>query len=72
MLIEQQNGTLVASDYAKQLKDAGLDIITWSLERRYTNYAELEVLNVLKTELAVLGVFADWPATVTFFDNCIK
>lgn len=72
MLIEQQNGTLVASDYAKQLKDAGLDIITWSLERRYTDYAELEVLNVLKTELAVLGVFADWPATVTFFDNCIK
>ncbi len=72
MLVEQQNGKLVATDYAKQLKEAGLDIITWSLERRYTNYAELEVLNVLKTELAVIGVFADWPATVTFFDNCIK
>ncbi|MGY5452803.1 glycerophosphodiester phosphodiesterase family protein [Agarivorans sp. MS3-6] len=71
-LLEQQNGVVVASDYAKQLKAEGLDLITWTIERRYTDYPEFEVLNVLKKELELVGVFSDWPATVTFFDNCVK
>ncbi|WP_163132587.1 glycerophosphodiester phosphodiesterase family protein [Agarivorans sp. Alg241-V36] len=71
-LVEEQNGAVVATDYAMQLKDAGLDLITWTIERKYTDMHEFEVLNVLKKDLALVGVFSDWPATVTFFDNCIK
>ncbi|WP_411990956.1 glycerophosphodiester phosphodiesterase family protein [Agarivorans sp. DSG3-1] len=71
-LVEQQAGVVVATDYAKELKAEGLDLITWTIERRYTDYPELEVLNVLKKELELVGVFSDWPATVTFFDNCVK
>ena len=72
LLVEQKNGVVVASDYGKQLKAEGLDLITWTIERRYTDYPEFEVLNVLKKELELVGVFSDWPATVTFFDNCVK
>jgi glycerophosphoryl diester phosphodiesterase len=71
-LVEEQNGAVVATDYAMQLKDAGLDLITWTIERKYTDMHEFEVLNVLKKDLELVGVFSDWPATVTFFDNCIK
>ncbi|WP_220720841.1 glycerophosphodiester phosphodiesterase family protein [Agarivorans litoreus] len=71
-LVEEQDGAVVATDYAKQLKDAGLDLITWTIERKYTSMHEFEVLNVLKKDLELVGVFSDWPATVTFFDNCIK
>ena len=31
-------------------------------------YALLYALN----EMGVLGVFSDWPATVTFFGNCLN
>ena len=71
-LVEEQDGAVVATDYAKQLKEAGLDLITWTIERKYTSMHEFEVLNVLKKDLELVGVFSDWPATVTFFDNCIK
>ncbi|MEE1674804.1 glycerophosphodiester phosphodiesterase family protein [Agarivorans aestuarii] len=71
-LVEEQNGAVVATDYAMQLKEAGLDLITWTIERKYTDMHEFEVLNVLKKDLELVGVFSDWPATVTFFDNCIK
>ncbi|GAD03045.1 glycerophosphodiester phosphodiesterase family protein [Agarivorans albus] len=71
-LVEEQDGVVVATDYAKQLKEAGLDLITWTIERKYTSMHEFEVLNVLKKDLELVGVFSDWPATVTFFDNCIK
>ena len=30
----------------------------------------LEVLDVLAQDVGVLGVFSDWPATVTFYANC--
>ncbi|WP_432464618.1 glycerophosphodiester phosphodiesterase family protein [Agarivorans sp. QJM3NY_33] len=72
LLVEEQNGELQATDYAKELKAQGLDLITWSLERRYTSYPELAVLDVLKQQLGVIGVFSDWPATVTFYDNCTQ
>ncbi|MEH6453096.1 MAG: glycerophosphodiester phosphodiesterase family protein [Psychromonas sp.] len=72
LLVEQKNGVIVTTDYAKQLKDEGLNLVTWTIERGYTDYPELEVLNVLKKNLDLIGVFSDWPATVTFFDNCVK
>ncbi len=30
----------------------------------------LEVLDVLAREVGILGIFSDWPATVTFYTNC--
>ena len=31
----------------------------------------LTTLDVLAQEVGVLGVFSDWPATVTFYANCM-
>ena len=31
----------------------------------------LELLHVLNKDVGVVGVFADWPATVTFYSNCV-
>ena len=77
-----------ASPYAKYAKAAGIDIITWTLERtppllegyywQTLNNAgiplvdgdNLEILYVLAYEVGILGIFSDWPATVTFFANC--
>jgi len=77
------------SVYAMYAKDAGLDIITWTLERSgpltggggwyYQTVTDainndgdmFEVLDVLAQEVGVIGVFSDWPATVTFYANCM-
>lgn len=32
----------------------------------------LEVLDVLAQDVGVLGVFSDWPATVTYYANCMS
>jgi len=81
-------GDIVASTYAKRAKAAGLDIITWSLERSgllkdgggwyYSTVKDainndgdmMEVLDVLAQDVGVIGVFSDWPATVTYYANC--
>lgn len=78
------------SAYAKAAKEAGLDIITWTLERSgplnsgggwYYQSIEkaidddgdmLVLLDVLAKEVGVRGVFSDWPATVTYYANCMK
>lgn len=89
MLVEvNDEGEIVASDYAKQAKAAGLDIITWTLERSgpletgggwyyqtvtsaINNDGDMyTMLDVLANDVGVLGVFSDWPATVTYFANC--
>jgi len=31
----------------------------------------MRVLDVLANEVGILGVFSDWPATVTYFANCM-
>lgn len=82
-------GKIVPSTYAIDAKAAGLDIITWTLERSgplatgggwyYQTVTPaidndgdmLNVLDVLARDVGVLGVFADWPATVTFYANCM-
>ncbi len=79
---------IVPSAYAKVAKEAGLDIITWTLERSgllasgggwyyqgiqtaINNDGDmLTALDVLAQDVGVLGVFSDWPATVTFYANC--
>ncbi|AUD61738.1 glycerophosphodiester phosphodiesterase [Shewanella sp. Pdp11] len=80
---------IIPSEYAKAAKDAGLKIITWSLERSgllkngggfyYQSITQaidnegdtFELLNVLAKDVGVIGVFSDWPATVTYYANCM-
>jgi glycerophosphoryl diester phosphodiesterase len=31
----------------------------------------LQLLDVLAREVGVIGVFSDWPATTTFYANCM-
>ena len=88
MLVKAQGGRVVPSAYAKKAREAGLGIITWTLERSgllkngggwyyqttkgITNNDgdTLRMLDVLAQEVGVMGVFSDWPATVTFYANC--
>jgi glycerophosphoryl diester phosphodiesterase len=83
------NGEIIPSAYAKAAKAAGLNIITWSLERDgpmnkggawyhqsiksaiYSDGQTYEVLDVLAKQVGVKGVFSDWPATVTYYANCM-
>ena len=89
-LLALENGKLVPSAYAKNAKAAGLDIITWSLERSgvmaqdkggwyYQSVTDgihnegdiLEALHVLHHDVGIRGIFSDWPATVTYYANCM-
>ncbi len=85
------NANIVPSAYAKRAKAAGLDIITWTLERtdlrqgadKDTWYHQTthevidnagdkyQTLDVLARKVGVLGIFTDWPATVTYYANCM-
>ncbi|MBY6152304.1 glycerophosphodiester phosphodiesterase [Vannielia litorea] len=89
MLVTPENGTYAASEYAKQAKAAGLNLITWSLERSgplatgggwyYNSTTEItdndgdiyELVDTLAQDVEVTGIFSDWPATVTFYANCM-
>ncbi|MCR9139118.1 MAG: glycerophosphodiester phosphodiesterase [Alphaproteobacteria bacterium] len=77
------------SAYATAAKAAGLNLITWTLERSgpltngggwyYQTIADitdndgdaLVLLDVLAKEVGVVGVFSDWPATTTYYANCM-
>lgn len=90
LLVTVENGKIVPSTYAKEAKAAGLNIITWSLERSgplqkgggyyYKSVNAVidndgmvyEVLDVLAQQVGVVGVFSDWPATVTYYANCMN
>ena len=84
---------VVASEYAMDIKKAGLDIIAWTFERSdvrqgaakggwyYMFDAEgkaikkdsdiYKALDVLAQQVGILGIFSDWPATVTYYANCM-
>jgi glycerophosphoryl diester phosphodiesterase len=80
---------IVPSPYAKAAREAGIDIITWTLERSgplaggggwyYQSVNDaidqdgdmLEMLHVLADQVGIKGIFADWPATVTYYANCM-
>jgi len=32
----------------------------------------IEVLDVLAREVGIIGIFSDWPATVTHYANCMR
>jgi glycerophosphoryl diester phosphodiesterase len=86
MLLAAEGDKLVASEYAVKAKEAGLDIITWTVDRNYgcwpatdevyattpcQNTNDMMVIDVLAKEVGVLGIFSDWPATTTFYANCM-
>ncbi len=89
MLLTSKDGALAASDYAKAAKEAGLELIAWTLERSgplasgggwyFQSVSDvikddsdyLVALDVLAQDAGVVGVFSDWPATTTFYANCM-
>ncbi|MFP5418577.1 MAG: glycerophosphodiester phosphodiesterase family protein [Gammaproteobacteria bacterium] len=85
------SGRIVPSAYAQNAKAAGLDIITWTLERSgiladgnngyYYQTIDsaikregdmMSVLDVLAKEVGIIGIFSDWPATTTYYANCMN
>jgi glycerophosphoryl diester phosphodiesterase len=80
---------IVPSAYARNAKRAGLDIITWTIERsgllktgggyyyqKVTPVIKddsdmLRVLDVLARQVGIRGIFSDWPATTTYYANCM-
>ena len=89
-LLAAQDGKIVPSTYARNAKAAGLDIITWTLERSgilsdgkngfyYQSFDDairregdmMQVLDVLAKDVGILGIFSDWPATVTYYASCM-
>ena len=88
-LVGLQGSSIVPSQYAKDARAAGLDIITWTLERSglltdgggfyFQTVSPVishpgdtyEVLDVLARDVRILGIFSDWPGTVTYYANCM-
>jgi glycerophosphoryl diester phosphodiesterase len=86
-------GDVVPSQYARDIRAAGLDIITWTFERSDLRqgaakggwYYQFDptgkairkdsdmykALDVLARQVRILGIFSDWPATVTYYANCM-
>ena len=42
------------------------------LQRRKNEGVTMEALDVLARQVGVIGVFADWPGTVTYYANCMN
>lgn len=82
-----------ATQYAKSARTAGLELVTWTLDRSgpitansahaFGYFRSLKgavnddgdlypLLHTLVEDIGVTGVFSDWPATVTFYDNCLN
>lgn len=85
------SGKIVPSTYAQNVRAAGLDIITWTLDRSgvladgnngyyfqtidsaITREGDvMSVLDVLAKDVGIIGIFSDWPATVTYYANCMN
>ncbi|GAA5167233.1 glycerophosphodiester phosphodiesterase family protein [Viridibacterium curvum] len=86
-------GEIVPSQYAKDIRAAGLDIITWSFERAdlragaakagyYYGFDPTgkalkkdsdmyKALHVLARDVKIIGLFSDWPATVSYYASCM-
>ncbi len=85
---------IVPSGHATRAREAGLDIISWSLERSgrivedviepggnfyfQTTLAALEndgdilrTVDVLARDVGIIALFSDWPATTSFYANCM-
>ncbi len=90
LLKTTRQNRIVPSQYAKDAKAAGLNILTWTLERSgvladgnngwyYQTIDKaisregdmMQVLHVLAKDVGIRGIFSDWPATVTYYANCM-
>ncbi|ANQ86018.1 glycerophosphoryl diester phosphodiesterase [Azoarcus olearius] len=84
-------GEIVPSQYARDARAAGLDIIAWSLERSgvladgnngfYLQTFDAAIkregdiytaVDVMAREIGVRAIFSDWPATTTYYANCMR
>lgn len=86
-------GQIVPSVYANKAREAGLELLAWSLERsghladgddfyyrlidpllkaRRSEGIVFELLDVLVRQVGVTAVFSDWPATETYYANCMN
>ena len=88
-------GDFEPSEYALRARAAGLEIVTWTLERSgriaedvladrggfyYGSVAEslrgdgdvFPIVHALAVRVGVAGLFTDWPATTTFYANCMS
>lgn len=84
-----ESDEIAPSEYARAAQEAGLDIITWTIERSgpladgggwyYQTISDaidndgdmFTLIDVLAQDVGVLGIFSDWPATVTYYANCM-
>jgi glycerophosphoryl diester phosphodiesterase len=89
VLVTLKDGKIVPSAYAEAAKAAGLQIITWSLERSgplnagggwyyqsikdavTTDGVMYELVDVLAQQVGVIGIFSDWPGTVSYYASCM-
>ncbi len=89
MLALDDQQKIVPSEYARNARAAGLDVIAWTVERSgplaggggwyYQTVAEainkdadvMKVIDVLARNVGVIGIFSDWPATTTYYANCM-
>ena len=93
LAVDASTNSLVPSQYAIDIKAAGLQVITWSFERSDLRrgaafggfYAAYDptgsvvkkdsdmylALDALAQQVGVLGVFSDWPATVSYYASCM-
>jgi glycerophosphoryl diester phosphodiesterase len=91
LLALDAKGDIVPSQAALDARKAGLELVTWSLERSGSLHAGdngfyyqtinpaitresdmLRVLDVLARDVGVRAVFSDWPATASFYANCLE
>ncbi|MEL7098904.1 MAG: glycerophosphodiester phosphodiesterase family protein [Pseudomonadota bacterium] len=88
MLVTTEGEEIVPSLLATEAKAAGLEIITWTVERSgplasgggwyYQSVKDVtdndgavfELIDALAMDVGVIGIFSDWPATVTYYANC--
>jgi len=84
-----EDGELVPSPLALAAAEAGLDLITWTVERSgplasgggwyYQTVSDVtdndgdmfELIDTLARDVGVRGIFSDWPATTTYYANCM-
>jgi glycerophosphoryl diester phosphodiesterase len=93
LLAVDSNDKVVPSQYANDIKAAGLKIITWSFERADLRRGAANAgfyyafdpqgraikkdsdmylaLDVLAQDVGILGIFSDWPATVSYYASCM-
>jgi glycerophosphoryl diester phosphodiesterase len=87
-------GEIIPSQYARDIKGTGFDIITWTAERTdlrrgaagagfyylfdpngraVTKDSDIyKTLDALARKVGILGIFSDWPATVSYYASCMN